>query len=115
MENSRQWSSPMNPCRYGKAAPKRFPGGRRSMPRWTAIGISRNVTDLSEEADQTDYSTLGVTIRTALLRAGKMRPPSRDEPLLIRWGDSWIQTVDVWQVPKSGVVRGEILSVQGDP
>ena len=50
-----------------------------------------------------------------MLKAGKVRPPTRNEPLVIRWGDKWIQTSDAWQVPKSGVVRGEILSVRGDP
>lgn len=65
--------------------------------------------------DQTDYSTLGVTIRTAILRAGSKRPPTRNQPIVIRWGKHLVQTTDVMAVPTRGVVRGEIVRVKGDP
>jgi hypothetical protein len=68
-----------------------------------------------ETVDETNYATLGITINTAMLRAGKKSPPSRNQPLSIPWGDKLIQTVDVISVPEAGVVRGELLAISGDP
>jgi len=65
--------------------------------------------------DETNYASLGVTIRTAMLRAAAKNPPSRNQPLAIPWGNKLIQTVDVIPVPEKGLVRGEFLAVNGNP
>ena len=73
------------------------------------------MTRTPRDSENLDYAELGVTIRTAMLVAGKERPPSRDQPLAIKWGGRLVRTVDVLSVPDAGVVRGEFLAVRGDP
>jgi hypothetical protein len=67
------------------------------------------------DREQMDFSTRGLTIRTAMLEAGSQRPPARDRPIVIQWGHRRVQTTDVIAVPPHGIVRGEILKVSGNP
>jgi hypothetical protein len=56
-----------------------------------------------------DYAESGMSIWQAMLDRGKKRPKNERGPVTIRWGDKIVQTADVIQVPRRGMVRLECV------